>query len=85
MYIWQMKYIVWLLLLAAFLISGKLGIDLYQDVHDRKEKMEDYAEINMVNYELFNMQLRTDKALDIVKKKLREFETSDEMYRAFRA
>lgn len=85
MYIWQMKYIVWLLLLAAFLISGKLGIDLYQDVHDRKEKMEDYAEINMVNYELFNMQLWKDKALDIVKKKIREFEISDEMYSALRA
>ena len=62
-----MKYLLPTLLIGVFLTVGKLGYDLHVKVHDRKEKMEDFAELNMVNYELFNMQLWKEKALEIMK------------------
>jgi len=76
----HMRYVIFALLLASFSISVWIGTQVYQLVHERKEKMEDYAEINMVNHELFNMQLWKDKALTIIQKKIRAFEFSDEMY-----
>ena len=75
-----MKYLLIFLLTAAFALSCLFAIDTYGKVHDRKEKMEDYAEINMVNYELFNLQLWKEKTLDIVKKKIHEFEISETTY-----
>jgi len=75
-----MKYTLIALLIAALGLTSKLAVDLYSSVHERKAKMEDYAEINMVNYELFNMQLWKEQALDIIEKKIKEFNFSQEMY-----
>lgn len=66
-----------ILLLVAAAYFAK---NLYSTVHDRKEKMEDYAEINMVNYELFNMQLWKEKALDIIKEEIKDFNFTEETY-----
>ena len=66
-----MKYVLIGLLAVSFLVSAKFAFDLFDKVHERKEKMEDYAEINMVNHELFNMQIWKDKALAIINKKQR--------------
>ncbi len=68
-----------ILLLVAAAFFAKT---LYSKVHDRKEKMEDYAEINMVNYELFNMQLWKEKALDIIKEEIKDFNFTEETYAA---
>ena len=75
-----MKYLLITLLTAALALACLFAIDTFDKVHERKEKMEDYAEINMVNYELFNLQLWKDKTLDIVKKKITEFEISETTY-----
>ncbi len=68
------------LTVAALLVTGYFSKELYDVVHERKAKMEDYAEINMVNYELFNMQLWKDKALEIIDSEIRSFSFSEEMY-----
>lgn len=75
-----MKNVLFGLICLLFLASGKIAFDLFDQVHERKVKMEDYAEINMVNYELFNMQIWKDKALTIIKKKIKEFGFSDQTY-----
>jgi len=72
-----------ILIVAQILLLGAaayLAKNLYATVHDRKEKMEDYAEINMVNYELFNMQLWKEKALDIIKKEIKSYNFTEETY-----
>lgn len=60
--------------------AGFLAKDLYSTVHERKQKMEDYAEVNMVNYELFNMQLWKEKALDIIDAEIKAFNFTEETY-----
>lgn len=75
-----MKYILIALSSFALVTTAFFSKDLYDIVHERKAKMEDYAEINMVNYELFNMQLWKDKALDIIDNEIKSFEFSDQMY-----
>ncbi len=75
-----MKKVLIGLFFLAFGIAGYFSFGLFDSVHERKDKMEDYAEINMVNHELFNMQLWKDKALEIVKMKIRQFEFSEQMY-----
>lgn len=75
-----MKYVLIGLLAVSFLVSAKFAFDLFDEVHERKEKMEDYAEINMVNHELFNMQIWKDKALAIINKKIKEFGFSEATY-----
>ena len=79
-YIWSMKFFLYLLLLALLIAAAFYGVDTYKVVHERKAKMEDYAEINMVNYELFNIQLWKEKTLEIVKKQIKSFEISQETY-----
>ncbi len=61
--------------LASWWASG-----LYGDVMSKKTYKEDLAEINRVNYELFNVELWKREALAIFDKKIKEFEISEEMY-----
>jgi len=75
-----MKYAVLGLFVVVLLLGIKQARDFYGLVHERKAKMEDYAEINKVNYELFNMQIWKDEALEIMKKQIKDFEISDQMY-----
>lgn len=77
-----MKYLICGLFCLLLLLGGRLAVDLYCQVHERKTMMEDYAEINKANYELFNIQLWKQQALDIVKNRIREFKISDRMYAA---
>ena len=53
---------------------------LHETVMDRKEMKEDLAEINKVNYELFNIEIWKKEALNIFQKKIKEFEISSETY-----
>jgi len=75
-----MKYILIGLTAVALLATAYFSKDLYDVVHERKAKMEDYAEINMVNYELFNMQLWKDKTLEIIDGEIKAFSFSEETY-----
>ena len=80
LYIWRMKFFMYGLMVLLLAGAAKYGIDTYHVVHDRKKKMEDYAEINMVNYELFNIQLWKEKTLEIIKGQIKAFEISQQMY-----
>jgi len=72
------------LLIGAFMVCFGLAswyaVGLYNDVMLRKQYKEDVAEINRVNYELFNVELWKREALSIFEKKIKEFEISNEMY-----
>jgi hypothetical protein len=71
-------------LIAIFSLSlcscGYIAYQLYGDVMERKEQKEDLAEINRVNYELFNVETWKQEALQIFQKKIKEFEISEETY-----
>ena len=75
-----MKYAILSCIALVWALCAWLAFDLYHIVHERKAMMEDYAEINRVNHELFNMQVWKEKSLDIVKKKIREFNFAEETY-----
>jgi len=75
-----MKYILIAFTALALLATAYFSKELYDVVHERKAKMEDYAEINMVNYELFNMQLWKDKTLEIIDDEIKAFSFSEETY-----
>ncbi len=78
----MVKKIVLSLLLIAGLISIKVAYDLFVDVSANKILKEHYAEINRVNYELFNIQLWKEQAFVIFRKKIRAFNISQEAYDA---
>lgn len=65
-----------LFVLATIYSSFKLS----NVVHERKMLMEDYAEINKANYELFNIQLWKEKSLHIMQNRIRAFNISQEGY-----
>lgn len=75
-----MRYLI--LLIAGLLIaaSTKFGIDLYKENSSKNAYQYDYAEINKVNYGLFNIQLWKEKALDIVESRINNFTLSQEAY-----
>ena len=77
-----MRYLILILFVLSLATGAKYAFDLYHKVHDRKEMMEDYAEINKANYELFNIQLWKDQALDIITNRIKEFKISNTMYGA---
>lgn len=74
------RYIILLIVGLLIAASVKYGIDLYQDNHTKNVYQYDYAEINKVNYGLFNIQLWKEKALDIVEKRINNFKLSDSAY-----
>lgn len=75
-----MRYIILLIVGLLIAASVKFGIDLYQENHTKNVYQYDYAEINKVNYGLFNIQLWKEKALDIVEKRINSFKLSEEAY-----
>jgi len=66
--------------MVCFGLASWYAVGLYNDVMLRKQYKEDVAEINRVNYELFNVELWKREALSIFEKKIKEFEISNEMY-----
>lgn len=68
------------LLIGSLLGGGYFAYQLYDHVMQRKTYKEDLAEINKVNYELFNVELWKREALGIFQKKIKEFEISQQTY-----
>lgn len=75
-----MRYVVLLIVFIGLLASSKFALDVYNDSRQRSEFQEDYAEINRVNYGLFNIQLWKDKALDIFQNRIGDFKISPEAF-----
>lgn len=60
--------------------SVKFGVDLYQENTAKNAYQYDYAEINKVNYGLFNIQLWKEKALEVVESRINNFTLSQQAY-----
>ena len=72
------------LLPAAFVIligfSVKYGWDIYNLSEERTELSVEYAEVNKINYGLFNIQLWKKKAFDMFRDKAQDFAISPNVY-----
>jgi len=75
-----MRIVLIILFLIGLGFCGWVAMDLHKEVMTRKTHKEDLAEINRVNYELFNVELWKKEALSIFEKKITEFEISSTMY-----
>jgi len=75
-----MKNVLIVVFIICFGLASWYAVGLYGDIMLRKQYKEDIAEINRVNYELFNVELWKREALNIFEKKIKEFEISNEMY-----
>ncbi len=75
-----MKYTALLLFCLGLIASVFFGQRLYQDVMQRKVLKEDLAEINRVNYELFNVEIWKQEALGIFQNRIKEFGISESTY-----
>lgn len=76
----MLKKAIYLVLVSGGLFAFYCAYGLFNLVAENKAVKQDLAEINRVNYELFNIQLWKDQAFQIFRKKIREFEFSDETY-----
>ncbi len=74
------RYLSLLLFGGLFIYCGYHAGRLYHEVHNRKSLMEDYAEINKANYELFNVQIWKEEALAIFQKKIKQYRISEPTY-----
>lgn len=61
-------------------VASVFGVELHQNAKEKNKLQYDYAEINRVNYGLFNLQLWKEKALDIFTKRISEFKVSPKAY-----
>jgi hypothetical protein len=75
-----MRIALIILFLLGLGLSGWYATSLHREVMTRKAHKEDLAEINRVNYELFNVELWKKEALAIFEKKIKDFEISNTMY-----
>lgn len=74
------KYIVFVCLLGLVGYGAIEGYALYQDQKKISKIKEDFAEINKINYGLFNMELWKEKAMNIFTNKIDDFKISPGVY-----
>ena len=75
-----MKYIIYIFLLGILAYSSIEGYGLYQKQQNLSQAKEDFAEINKINYGLFNLDLWKQKAMTIFDDKITEFKISPQVY-----
>lgn len=75
-----MKYILLALFTALVAFCGFKAYELRQLQLDQTELKEDYAEINRVNYGLFNLQLWKEKAIEIFEGRIKDFAITPAVY-----
>ncbi len=75
-----MKYIVLFTITALLVFSGYNALELHTKYKQLKENKEDHAEINKINYGLFNIQHWKKEALQVFENRIGEFEISDKAY-----
>ena len=76
-----MKYFIYLLLFILSFIAFLKGSELLHSYSVLKEYKEDLAEINKVNYGLFNVRLWKQEAMRVFENRISQFEISDKAYR----
>ncbi len=75
-----MRYLISLALSILLGLGAYHGISLHRKVVEQKAYKEALAEINKVNYGLFNMNIWKEKALNIFTSKIKEFKISPQVY-----
>ena len=75
-----MRYALTLLIFIGLLIGGYRGYQLRKLTIEQTEYKEILAEINKINYGLFNMDLWKEKAVDIFSKRINEFKVPPNAY-----
>ena len=75
-----MRYILTFSILAGLLFGGFNGYQLRKLTQEQTEYKEVLAEINRINYGLFNMELWKEKAVDIFSKRINDFVVPPKAY-----
>ena len=75
-----MKYIVSIIVSTFLVFASYFAINLHYDYKLLKENKEDLAEINKINYGLFNIQHWKIEALKVFENRISEFEISEKAY-----
>jgi len=76
-----MRYILTFLILAGLLFGGFKGYQLRKLTQEQTEYKEVLAEINRINYGLFNMELWKEKATEIFSKRINDFTVPPAAYK----
>lgn len=76
-----MKYITSIIIIALLLYGSWNGFQLSQLQQVQKTEKEHQAEINQINYGLFNLQLWKEKAMGIFKGKMTDFDVDPSVYK----
>ena len=80
-----MRYLLTFLILAGLLFGGFKGYQLRKLTQEQTEYKEVLAEINRINYGLFNMELWKEKAVDIFSKRIEAFKVPPQAYKDIEA
>lgn len=75
-----MRYLIVVLCSVLIAIAAYFSYQLSQNYIQKNELQYDFAEIQKINYGLFNLQLWKEKALDIFSKRISEFKISPKAY-----
>ena len=76
-----MRFIPFILVVIILCVGGKYALDVHKIQKEQSELKEDLANINRVNYGLFNLQLWKDKALDIFEERIQNFKIDPKVYK----
>ena len=76
-----MRYILTSLILVGLFFGGYKGYQLRKLTQEQTEYKEVLAEINRINYGLFNMELWKEKATEIFSKRINDFKVPPEAYK----
>ncbi len=75
-----MRYLLTSLILFGLLFGAYKGYQLRKLTQEQTEYKEVLAEINRINYGLFNMELWKEKAIDIFSKRINDFKVPPKAY-----
>jgi len=75
-----MRYILTVVILVGLLFGAFKGYQLRKLTQEQTEYKEVLAEINRINYGLFNMELWKEKAVDIFSKRIDDFKVPPKAY-----
>lgn len=75
-----MRSILTVIIAVLIAAAAYFSVQYYDAIMFRKDLKEDLAEINKVNYELFNLEIWKDQALGIFQQRIKDFEISEETY-----
>ena len=75
-----MRILILTILVLLLGFSGYFASKIHNDSYELNEMKYDYAEINRINYGLFNIPLWKEKIFEIVRSKMDEFKISEGAY-----